>query len=305
MSYSPSRRRPPRRPGFTLIELLVVIAIIATLVALLLPAVQKVRESAARISCANNLKQLGLACHAYHDAKNELPDPGDTSSPLRRADATVPNSGSWAYKILPYIEQANVFNTIRATANNQTRQVTIKAFLCPSRSRPGFCVTGASLPNGDTVKDYADGTTTDYALNAWLNNGPYTATNSQIWCSQINQHHGLTSITDGTSNTLLIGEKRIATWQYANPGSATAYDQAAYECNCGATRGAQANINNLVVQKDLVDKTYTTPAWEGGHDWGSAHQVWMHARCDGSVSSLTFGSSSLAGLINPTDGINP
>src|ERR1700732_2632530 len=100
----------PPRSGFTLIELLVVIAIIAVLIALLLPAVQAAREAARRSQCTNNLKQIALGLHNYHDAVGAFP-PGLISVPGSDGDNTGPGWG-WASMILPQLEQANVFNAI-------------------------------------------------------------------------------------------------------------------------------------------------------------------------------------------------
>src|SRR2546430_1543807 len=131
MHRSPQPRR--RRSAFTLIELLVVIAIIAILIGLLVPAVQKVREAAARTQCQNNMKQLGLALHAHHDVFKSFPP----------AETTTPRTHSWAPFILPYIEQTAVFRQYRfdlnwddATTNDHVpggpNSFQPPVFLCPS-----------------------------------------------------------------------------------------------------------------------------------------------------------------------------
>ena len=150
----------PVRHGFTLVELLVVIAIIGVLVALLLPAVQAARESARRTQCSNNVKQIGLALHNFHDTHNALP-PGaiDETAPATNAvrikfNATFPTEHGWAVFLLPYIEQKNLYDQYtfqsdwRATGPNQlVRESYLSTFICPSSpiqkrqdtsSAPGF-----------------------------------------------------------------------------------------------------------------------------------------------------------------------
>jgi len=163
----PTRVWARRRPAFTLIELLVVIAIIAILIGLLLPAVQKVREAARRMTCSNNLKQYGLAIHNYHDVNNELP-PGGKMGYIPKPPATqgrdyVPDGwqtgdwgsdqGSWQVYVLPFMEQDNMFkqigldwnvpNSVGAGINNVPASARrVKYMRCPSDDyRPDLAVT--------------------------------------------------------------------------------------------------------------------------------------------------------------------
>jgi prepilin-type N-terminal cleavage/methylation domain-containing protein len=218
-----------RRRGFTLIELLVVIAIIAVLIGLLLPAVQRVRESAARLSCQNNLKQIGLALHGYHDVNNGFP-PGYSASGSYIDGATDTSPGwGWAAFLLPYIEQDNVYRQLRfnqPVQNSPAIQTMLKLFLCPSDLTPQ---SAFALPDGfgNTVCLAAP---TSYAACCGSDASETTdATGDGVFYR--NSRTRIADITDGTSNTILIGERA---WAKANGAWAGAIP-------CGVIKRGQLN----------------------------------------------------------------
>jgi prepilin-type N-terminal cleavage/methylation domain-containing protein len=202
MEYCMIRRIESRR-GFTLIELLVVIAIIAVLVGLLLPAVQKVREAAARMSCTNNLKQLGLAIHNYHSAFSAFP------TSVRPAGVTTLPRISWTIGTLPYIEQDNVRSrydtnsTWGAAANLPLTSQPIKIFNCPSSPNP------ARLDGDPQTGTWNIVAVTDYAAATGV--AAYATTVNptgqvQPGIMEKNRKVAVGDVTDGLSNTLLIVE---------------------------------------------------------------------------------------------------
>jgi hypothetical protein len=195
--------------------LLVVIAIIAVLIALLIPAVQKVREAANRMQCSNNLKQLGLALHNFHDAYHKFP-PGQAPGPLPEAGITQAGvNHGWAPFVLPFIEGQNLANLYRwdlwsADLRNQPVMATqLPIFQCPSAPDQNRFMTFQAFENN------GHGACGDYAPTWYVDPNFISFLVAQGWIASAADHRGvlvpnemtrLAAITDGTSNTILLTE---------------------------------------------------------------------------------------------------
>jgi prepilin-type N-terminal cleavage/methylation domain-containing protein len=225
--------RRTTRAAFTLIELLVVIAIISVLIGMLLPAVQKAREAAARTQCANHLKQLGLAVHHYHNDHERLPPTREAV----RSNRDLPGA-TWAVLVLPYIEQENLFRQWdRAKTYYEqaagVRQTSVATFHCPSRrSPPALSVTGDIQATDPTATHYP-GALTDYAVVIDRSGHDEAGETCPGMYGPFERKTGLrfADFTDGLSNTLLIGEKHVRTGgEGADWGDCSAYNGDYHTC---------------------------------------------------------------------------
>jgi prepilin-type N-terminal cleavage/methylation domain-containing protein/prepilin-type processing-associated H-X9-DG protein len=237
-----------KRRGYTLMELLVVIAIIAVLIGLLLPAVQKVREAANRIQCANNLKQLGLALHSFHDTHHKFP-PGTVQGPFPEAGVTQPVNHGWGPFLLPYIEQPALAGRYRwdrpqyDPENQPVASVPLKVFQCPSAEPDRFMTHDKFSYGGKgACTDYAPFTEVHLAL---VNLGLVDPAGNYQGVMPVNHMTRLGEITDGTSTTILLTEDagRPRLWQAGRPGPDNAV------VGCPWTGGA----NPIVMQGSSPD----------------------------------------------------
>ena len=303
----PSSDRREAQRGFTLIELLVVIAVVAILIGLLLPAVQKVRSAAARLTCQNHLKQLGLALHSHHDAFSHFP--AGRGTPL-------PTVFSAHAQLLPFVEQENVGKWIdptaaptaftvgptsySGTANLAAATTVVKILLCPADPNVGR-VPG--LPFGGT----------NYAGNAGsgsVANGTLTNADGIFFLGSAIR---LTDIADGTSNTAAFGERPLGDGQNSAPGEprttglrirelAGATDTTATACAGGTPwngeRGAKwilGNYGNTLYNHALPPNAAEADCMNMTQQKGRFAARSFHAggvnlaSCDGSVRFVTDG----------------
>jgi prepilin-type N-terminal cleavage/methylation domain-containing protein len=301
--------------AFTLIELLVVIAIIAILIALLLPAVQQAREAARRTQCKNNLKQLALAIHNYHDVFNTFP-PGFVSRfpPSVNANSIERGMYSWGAMILPQIELNNLYTSLNigsvlleqslaTAAGLQALQTPLPAFRCPSDTGPALnnfddsrsdnAALNANQYNAHVTSNGSDRipiALSNYVMVA----GTSDSTTPMVYAAQygppqgvgfINSKINFRDITDGTSNTLLLGERA---WKFNDltigAGNALGFSS---ETNLAGSNMRTAALSALAIGYDGINYSATNRvhqrrSFSSNHVGGA-----QFALCDGSVRFIS------------------
>jgi prepilin-type N-terminal cleavage/methylation domain-containing protein/prepilin-type processing-associated H-X9-DG protein len=308
MSRSPHVRR---LSAFTLIELLVVIAIIAILIGLLLPAVQKVREAAARTQCVNNLKQWGLAVHNYHDSRGEFPQPRGlarngsnllvgsytTGYIYYTLPASDENVGGWSTRALPFVEQENLLKPFASATTgstfgaawNQLFTTKGKLWICPSDTlASGAQSSGAAITTylgvtGNDEREGSDATNGIFAVYTWN----YSTSKRPL---------KMTGISDGTSNTIMIGERPPSSDLYWGWFTYSDSDNILAHPNRETFTVSGCNGNEVFRPDIPTNPKAACHFWSmhsGGGNWAMA---------DGSVRFVAYANASVLSLMASRNG---
>jgi prepilin-type N-terminal cleavage/methylation domain-containing protein len=334
------------RPGFTLIELLVVIAIIAILIGLLLPAVQKVREAAARAKCTNNLKQLGLAIHGYHDTYGFMPTAGSTEGkPIasKPANGWLAGEGTnWSVYIMPFIEQTGIYNRLTfngdsgwtdnpsqvgsSAVNNVTLSAgaVIPVYRCPSDPHPPLIGNGSNVPGNIQVtrNSYVSISGAVDRLDAGAVFRESRNTDSSSWSYDFGitawggiivpafSRVTMATITDGTSNTMMLSEQSDYLYYQDTPTSAprkggdfdmTTTADGLYRGHPGTYRDNLDNLSQGANWMDSRGQTSTTIRYRINQKTG-----WQPAQANVGVSPARWQSegANVPLVSNHTNGVN-
>ncbi len=276
-----------RRGGFTLIELLVVIAIIGVLIAMLLPAVQSAREVARRAQCANHLKQLSLAFHSHHGAHGFFPSAGGPDwtwhmTYINGQPAIAPNQhGGWGFQILPYIEAEHVWQGGGAASDIDRSIYAISTpnslFFCPSRRSPEVVVANDWYRHPNSGKTYGHAKT-DYAAGSHDTSSSFgdgIGAVTRMQATRIADFH------DGTTKTLLLGEKRI---NLTMLGKMQANDNEGYTC------GWNHDVMRYTTREPRPDFHGKADGSElRGDRFGASHPMGLNiSLADGSVRPISY-----------------
>ncbi len=270
--------RPTKRRGFTLVELLVVIAIIGILIALLLPAVQAAREASRRTSCTNNLKQIALAFHAYHDVYGEFPTAGDNGSDNDNSNPCCsPGSRdryAWCYHILPYMEQQAMYNI---TKKSKLKKLVVPTYYCPTRRTPRI---------------YKGTGKCDYGANGGIHTGKKGG--GMVSRTRWGMPVTMGRVTDGLSNTLLGAEVSIHVLHIDSGGCCT-------DNECPFIAGWADDVVRFAITSGGTTQTPipdpvspSVPISVTTHRFGSSHPGGIQAALgDGSVRFIRYTVSPL------------